>query len=151
MRLVDWRRSSPWAGLALALLAPQVGLATDDAKAPTAVDASRAFQGQVIYQRYCGACHGPQGKGDGQIASGLRTKPTDLTRLAARNKNVFPYEKVARAIDGRDTVRMHGPSDMPVWGEVFGKTQGTEAADTQEAVARITHYVWSIQPKPEER
>ncbi len=145
MSFVDPRRIPLQAALTLALLTPMLGAAADDAKAPVALDTSRAFQGQVIYQRFCSACHGSGGAGDGQLSNGLRSKPTDLTRLAEKNKGVFPYDKVARAIDGRDTVRMHGPSDMPVWGEVFAKTQGTDAPDANEAVARISHYVWSIQ------
>jgi hypothetical protein len=36
---------------------------------------------------------------------------------------------------------------MPVWGEVFGKTSGTDAPTVADAVKRITHYVWSIQGK----
>jgi len=145
MPVVDPRRTSLWAVLTLALLAVSFGAAADDAKSPDALDSSQAFKGQVIYQRFCAACHGSAGAGDGQLASGLREHPTDLTRLAERNGGNFAFDKVARAIDGRETVRMHGPSDMPVWGEVFAKTKGTDTSDTSEAVARITHYVWSIQ------
>jgi mono/diheme cytochrome c family protein len=145
MPFVDPRRTSHWAALTLALLPLSFGAAADDSKRPDTLDASQAARGQLIYQRFCAACHGPAGAGDGQLATGLRSRPTDLTRLAERNGGVFSFDKVSRAIDGRDTVRMHGPSDMPVWGEVFAKTKGTEAPDADEAVARITHYVWSIQ------
>jgi hypothetical protein len=34
---------------------------------------------------------------------------------------------------------------MPVWGEIFSKTSGTDAPSVEAAVSRITHYVWSIQ------
>jgi hypothetical protein len=34
---------------------------------------------------------------------------------------------------------------MPVWGEVFARTSGTGASRVDSAVARITHYIWSIQ------
>ena len=111
---------------------------------------TQASRGQVIYVRFCAACHGATAVGDGPLATGLREKPTDLTRLAASNGGVFSYDKVSRAIDGRETVRMHGPSDMPVWGEVFSKTKGADSPDPNEAVARITHYIWSIQ-KPAAR
>lgn len=36
---------------------------------------------------------------------------------------------------------------MPVWGEVFGKTTGTGSPTVEDAVKRITHYVWSIQKR----
>ena len=142
MPFVDPRRTLLWAAL---LLTASFGAAAEDPKPPDTLDTSQAFRGQVIYQRFCAACHGTVGRGDGPLAAGLRSKPADLTRLATRNGGVFPFDKVARAIDGRDTVRMHGPSDMPVWGEVFSKTKGTETSDPGEAVARISHYVWSIQ------
>ena len=115
------------------------------AQQPTGADASEATMGQVIYMRYCAACHGREGRGDGPVAPGLVKKPVDLTALSAKNAGTFPYEKVARSIDGRETARAHGTPDMPVWGEVFGKTTGTESATVEDAVKRITHYVWSIQ------
>jgi hypothetical protein len=48
-------------------------------------------------------------------------------------------------IDGRQTSRMHGTPDMPVWGEIFAITAGTDAPDPESAVHRITHYIWSKQ------
>lgn len=115
------------------------------AQEPAQVDSAEATMGQVIYSRYCAACHGRAGAGDGPVAPGLVRKPTDLTALAARNGGKFPYDKVARTIDGRQTPRAHGTPDMPVWGEIFGKTTGTEAPSVEAAVSRITHYVWSLQ------
>jgi hypothetical protein len=52
---------------------------------------------------------------------------------------------VARSIDGRQTTRGHGTPDMPVWGEIFPRTAGTESPSTSSAVGRIAHYLWSIQ------
>ena len=128
--------------LALAVLATPAAV-----QAPDRHDASEAGMGQVIYTRYCAACHGREGRGDGPVAPGLVRKPIDLTALASKNGGKFPYEKVARAIDGRETTRAHGTPDMPVWGEVFAKTSGTDAPSVGDAVKRITHYVWSIQGK----
>ena len=110
-------------------------------------DSADATFGHVIYLRYCAACHGRDGRGDGPVSAGLRAKPIDLTQLAAKNNGKFPYEKVARAIDGRETSRVHGTPDMPVWGQVLAKTSGTDAANVDEAVKRLTHFVWSIQKK----
>jgi mono/diheme cytochrome c family protein len=150
MLFFDPRRFALWGVLALAVPTASFGAAADESKSPATLDTSQAARGQLIYQRFCSACHGTAGKGDGQLADGLRSRPTDLTRLAERKGGVFPFDQVSRAIDGRDTVRMHGSSDMPVWGEVFSKTKGTDAPDAEEAVARISHYVWSIQ-KPAAR
>ncbi len=112
-------------------------------------DLGEAAAGELIYFRYCAACHGRSLKGDGPVAPGLVKKPIDLTQFARKNNGVFPYEKVAASIDGRQTNRMHGTPDMPVWGEIFALTAGTDAPDAAAAVKRITHYVWSNQAKPE--
>lgn len=117
------------------------------APAPEPFDSGEATLGQIIYARYCAACHGREGKGDGPVAPGLLRKPIDLTLLASKNSGKFPYDKVAKAIDGRETTRAHGTPDMPVWGEIFEKTTGTDAPNAGEAVRRITHFVWSIQKK----
>jgi mono/diheme cytochrome c family protein len=116
---------------------------TPDAKAGP--DAAVAAQGQVIFKRYCAACHGAGGAGDGVLAKELRQTPTNLTQLAAKNGGVFPFDKVVRSVDGRDKVRVHGEPDMPVWGEVFTKTRGTDAPDVESALNRIAHYLWSVQ------
>ena len=109
MPFVDPTRASLWA--ALALLTASLGSAADEPKRREAPDMTQASRGQVIYVRFCAACHGATAVGDGPLATGLREKPTDLTRLAASNGGVFSYDKVSRAIDGRDS---QIPSPTPV-------------------------------------
>lgn len=115
---------------------------------PVAPDAVASAIGQVVYQRYCGACHGTTGRGDGPLAKELRSKVIDLTRLAASNGGRFPFFQVVQVIDGRHASKGHGTADMPVWGEIFPKTQGSESPNPETAVARMTHYIWSIQVPP---
>lgn len=131
------------AGVAFAQNPP----ATSPAKAPATLNPGDAAAGEVIYLRYCAACHGRTMKGDGPVASGLKNSPGDLSTLIQKNKGVFPYDKVAGIIDGRETSRIHGTPDMPVWGEIFAITTGTEAPSAEAAVRRITMYVWSKQEK----
>ncbi len=121
---------------------------TEKMKTATGPDLGEAAAGEVIYFRYCAACHGRSLKGDGPVAPGLVKKPIDLSQLAKKNGGVFPYEKTATAIDGRQTTRTHGTPDMPVWGEIFALTSGTDAPDAPSAVKRITHYIWSQQATP---
>jgi mono/diheme cytochrome c family protein len=106
--------------------------------------------GKRQYLRYCSACHGPEGKGDGIVSGSMRPKPPDLTVIAKRNKGDFPAQTIAETIDGRATPRAHGDPDMPVWGEVFkldlGAPPDREAA-VQKLVLQITEYVRSIQVK----
>ena len=131
------------AGVAFAQNPP----AASPAKPTPAFSPGDAAAGEVIYLRYCAACHGRTMKGDGPVASGLKNHPGDLTTLTQKNKGVFPYDKVAGIIDGRETSRIHGTPDMPVWGEIFAITTGTEAPSAEAAVKRISQYVWSKQEK----
>ena len=70
--------------------------------------------GRQLYLRYCSACHGSDGKGDGVVSGFLRPKPADLTLLARSHDGVFPTLTVVEVIDGRATPRAHGDPDMPV-------------------------------------
>jgi mono/diheme cytochrome c family protein len=128
---------------------PAPAQATDKVKTATGPDLGEAAAGEVIYFRYCAACHGRSLKGDGPVASGLVKKPIDLTELTKRNEGTFPFDKVAAMIDGRQSTRMHGTPDMPVWGEIFAMTKSSDAPNAESAVKRITHYVWSQQAKAE--
>jgi mono/diheme cytochrome c family protein len=44
--------------------------------------------GHHYFVRYCSACHGVEGRGDGPAASALRTPPADLTRIAQRRGGI---------------------------------------------------------------
>lgn len=94
------------AGIAPVLLALALPTAAQQAQRH---DSGEAAKGQIIYSRYCAACHGREGKGDGPVAPGLVRKPVNLRAMASKNGGKFPYE--------------------------------------EDAVKRITHYVWSIQKK----
>ncbi len=121
--------------------------AADALKTATGPDLGEAAAGEVVYMRYCAACHGKGLKGDGPVASGLNKKPIDLTQLAKKNNGTFPFDKVVAMIDGRQSTRMHGTPDMPVWGEIFSMTKGSDAPSAESAVKRITNYVWTQQEK----
>ena len=75
--------------------------------------------GKIEYQSNCASCHGMDAKGDGPVSKELKTRPTDLTLLAKKNKGVFPLNAVYRIIDGRDQIASHGTKEMPVWGYRF--------------------------------
>lgn len=75
--------------------------------------------GRQEFENKCAVCHGAEGKGDGGIAGMLTVPPADLTRLAARNGGVFPFQRVYEVIDGRQLVKGHGEREMPVWGRDY--------------------------------
>ena len=104
--------------------------------------------GQTLYRRYCASCHGNEGRGDGPVAPALGEKPTDLTQIADAHGGSFPLESVIAAIDGTRTMRAHGVSEMPVWGDVFQADTGTSLE--QQILARgkviaIASYLRSLQ------
>lgn len=126
-----------WAVVLAAALATLPARAADD-------------PGREAYLRYCGACHGPDGKGDGIAGSLMTPKPSDLTQIAKKHGGEFPFQQVAADIDGTRTVRAHGDSAMPVWGDLFKAEPHWEAsrrAEVQAKIALITNYVKSIQAK----
>lgn len=106
--------------------------------------------GRALYLRYCSACHGESGRGDGVVSSLMRPAPADLTQLAARAGGKFQFAEVAAKIDGRETVRAHGDPNMPVWGDLLvSESGGTASGETaaQTKLAQITRYLETIQTK----
>jgi mono/diheme cytochrome c family protein len=84
-------------------------------------DAEDPHLGVIEYEISCMPCHGVEGHGDGRLAPALRIRPADLTKIAKANKGVFPASKVVDIIDGRAIVSIHGPREMPVWGDRYRK------------------------------
>jgi mono/diheme cytochrome c family protein len=106
--------------------------------------------GRAMYLRYCGACHGPDGKGDGIAGSFMTPKPANLTEIAQHNGGQFPFQGVMAHIDGTDSVRAHGDPAMPVWGEVFRSESAWDMGrrvEVQGKLLLITDFVRSIQTK----
>lgn len=80
-----------------------------------------SIRGPDLYKAYCAVCHGADAKGDGPMASELKTPPPDLTQLAVRRGGMFPREEVRRIISGEGTKGAHGTREMPVWGPIFSQ------------------------------
>ncbi len=102
--------------------------------------------GPALFRQYCATCHGPSGRGDGPMASMLKVRPADLTRIAARNRGTFPVVQVTRTIDGRVPVASLGGGDMPVWGEAFRKSSDPTPVDQRIQV--LVTYLESMQALP---
>ena len=106
-----------------------------------------SMSGRDIFRYYCATCHGRDGRGSGPVAAALKTKPANLTRLAANNGGQFPLERVqAFVTHGRLDAAAHGSSDMPVWGPIF------QMLDPSDKIARarienVVAYIKSIQAK----
>jgi mono/diheme cytochrome c family protein len=95
-----------------------------------------APDGAQVFRTYCASCHGVRGTGDGPVAIAMKKPPPDLTRIAVRNRGVFPDERVRQIIQGRGPAA-HGERTMPVWGDVFArKVAGPTPEALVEALVR---------------
>ena len=105
-----------------------------------------SMYGPDLYRRYCAACHGREGRGDGPVASALKVPPPDLTGLAQRRNAAFPSLEVERIIRGGGALSAHGSDEMPVWGPIFLALDPSDARVRVRIAALVSHLA-SIQQK----
>jgi hypothetical protein len=97
------------------------------------------------FHAYCSPCHGRDGTGHGPVARVLKTPPSDLTTIMARNSGVFPRGQIRAVIaNGSTDVPAHGSREMPVWGPAFHALDSSDRA-ADERLASIVEYLSSIQ------
>src|SRR3970282_877104 len=73
--------------------------------------------GKQIYSQQCAACHGPQGRGEGEAAYLLHPKPRDF--VAANYRLVSTWDRIPTDRDLFDTITRGMPgSAMPSWGHL---------------------------------
>jgi len=114
--------------------------------APTAEAVRPGASGEAVFKTYCASCHGTAAKGDGPLAESLRYAPANLTLVAKHNKGKFDSEKVRRIVDGREPVKGHGGTDMPVWGDAFKSTvDGHTERAVKARIEAVVDYLKSIQ------
>ena len=119
-----------------------------------------AMLGKVEYLSSCASCHGADGRGDGPVASQLTTPPANLQMISKNRGGVFPSADIYKIIDGRETIRAHGTSDMPVWGSAYsaavktmggGGESGLQSQQVEAAIngriLSLIYYLESIQVK----
>lgn len=135
------------------------------ATAVAAQDQVAIDQGKALYLKYCSACHGESGKGDGVVSQLMQPKPPDLTMIAAENGGRFPFYETMLQISGRSATsedqdaslpgmpKAHGDPAMPVWGEIFSREELSKGSaldlhlQTTGKIMLITEYLQSIQAK----
>lgn len=102
--------------------------------------------GESLFRTYCSSCHGQEARGDGPVAQFLKVPPANLTQIAARNKGVFPSERVHQIIDGRQVPKTHGASQMPIWGDAFSRSAtASDAAAVNAKIKALVEYLASKQ------
>jgi mono/diheme cytochrome c family protein len=106
------------------------------------------YSGEEIFTKYCAACHGESGRGDGPVARSLAAVVPDLTAISRRYGG-FPTNLVRDTIDGRGIrIDAHGTRTMPVWGYEFWIEEGgdvTAEREMKDVVAKLVDYIRSIQ------
>lgn len=80
--------------------------------------------GRAIFEATCANCHGPEGHGDGPMASSLPTKPADLIEHLAHHTQAQLVQLVQGGI----------PPAMP------------PQALTEEQVLEVVDYIWTLVP-----
>ncbi|GAB5437682.1 c-type cytochrome [Falsiruegeria mediterranea] len=110
--------------------------------------AQDAEMGEALYLKHCATCHGIEATGQGPMAGVLVIKPVDLTQL--EQDGIFPVERVAKRIDGRDALISHG-SPMPVYGDFFEgrdvaiKTHTGQPLMTSQPIVDLIAYMRTLQ------
>ena len=106
-----------------------------------------SLQGAELYKAYCAVCHGSDAKGNGPMSKSLRSTPSDLTRIAARNGGSFPLVRVRSVISGEEALGAgHGTREMPVWGPIFSQV-GQDQDFGRVRIDNLARYLESLQTK----
>lgn len=101
--------------------------------------------GKQEFEYHCVVCHGESGKGDGEMAKVLVRPPADLTMLAKKNDNEFPFWRVYAVIGGEASVVGHQPFEMPGFWRRFRSEESEYVLPAEMRILVLTHYVESLQ------
>ncbi len=114
----------------------------------SAVQSASPPDGAALFRTHCASCHGSSGRGDGPVAEFLKIPPADLTQIAKQSRGAFPAAQIMRIIDGRQLVRAHGDSKMPVWGDAFSHSLTHADEDlVRQKIEALVKYLQSIQER----
>lgn len=144
-------RRSLLACLTLALVLVASSCAPEEPAEPAEAEEAPAevvaVSGQMLYERHCQSCHGPEGKGEGSMTDQLTKDLPDLTTLQASHDGVFPEEYVRKMIDGREMIPAHGTRQMPIWGNIWASSDGVPSQEqaAQERIDKLIVYLKSMQ------
>ncbi len=135
--------------LSLVVAAGVAGAAQSQSQSKVVIPVQKTSptDGKVMYQNYCAPCHGVDGKGNGPVASELRTPPTNLTLLSRKNQGKFPDLHIVSVLRFGTKLPAHGTEQMPVWGPILGKMNQMNAMDKQLRISNLSSYIESLQVK----
>jgi mono/diheme cytochrome c family protein len=133
-------------GVLLAILTAGLAAGQGQAAGGKPPAASTIPSGKELYLTHCSACHGPDGKGEGESARKLAMNPGDLTKLTAKNGGEFPTYRLRRMLGGEETMRGHGTKRMPVWGAGLDAGQAG-GGQNNERIDRVVEHLRGLQAK----
>ncbi len=107
---------------------------------------SQPDSGKKMYQDYCAACHGIDGKGNGPAVEFLKAPPPDLTTMAKAHDNSYVTTHVSTVLRFGTSSKAHGTVDMPLWGQMFNALNSDKAV-VKLRINNLSEYVQSIQQK----
>ena len=117
------------------------------AQSVSAQQAKVLSEGAGDYTRYCAACHGSEGHGDGEMASILVKPPSDLTLITV-GFDEFPFWRVYAIIAGDEPVPGHDTFQMP---QVRARMKADEGKPgylpAHIRVLLLTHYIEGLQSR----
>jgi mono/diheme cytochrome c family protein len=111
------------------------------------VTRTTASSGKQMYASYCAPCHGVDGRGQGPVASALRTPPMDLTVLSRNNHGRYPDTHIVSVLQSGVEIPSHGSAEMPVWGPILGKMNVANPQERLLRVSNLSRYLESLQVK----
>ena len=117
------------------------------AKVTIPVTRTSAWNGKQMYGNYCAPCHGADGRGQGPVATALKTPPVDLSVLSRNNRGKFPDAHIVTVLQNGTEVSAHGSAEMPVWGPILGKMNQTNPQDRMLRVSNLSRYLETMQVK----
>jgi mono/diheme cytochrome c family protein len=106
-----------------------------------------ANNGKMMYMSYCAPCHGVDAKGNGPVASELKTPPADLTMLSMQNGGKYPVMHMISVLRFGSEAPAHGTAEMPVWGPVLGKMSPASPAGEDLRIWNLARYLKTLQAK----
>lgn len=131
----------------LAAISLLVGLSLAQSPSAQTFD-SIDYSGSELFERFCSACHGISGRGDGPVAPSMAVAVPDLTGLSARREGRFPRQEIWDIVDGRSPLIAHGTRNMPVWGYEFWVQEGADIEAENIAgrlIDRLVDYLETLQ------
>ena len=103
--------------------------------------------GEQMYAKYCASCHGTTGQGNGPAAPAFKHPPTNLSALAKDHGGTFPRMRVYQSIVEGGRVPAHGSVQMPTWGELFERLDGSTSRVPQLRLKALADYLETLQTK----